>query len=148
VEFTSMTGSKRNIRIGSLVKQSDPQASPLAVCRLVDRQDGQEYLVVDNVLGRALADYLEEEVEVLGTVQERDGDRLISIRDFTLADDQGLDMEEYLPARPGSGHRWGGASRDDFGRSRNRSQTKALQTARRQKQDRQNWEAQDSWSKE
>ncbi len=116
------------------------------VCRLLDRQSGREYLVADTGPGRALADYVGEDVEALGTVRESEGGWLISIRDFRPWGDPDLDLEEHSPVRGRSGHRWGNARKDVSGRDRSRSQTKALQTARRLKKDRQNWVAQTSRS--
>ena len=148
MERTGKVEDRRNIVIKSLVERREPGMPSEVVCRLLDRRSGREYLVVDNGPGRALADYVGEDVEALGTVQEREGDWLISIRDFRPYGDPDLDLDEYSQDRNRSGRRWGSFQQDLSGRDKNRSQTKAIQSARRLKKDRQNWEGRAPRTKE
>lgn len=135
----SKTETKSNVFIKSLVKKCGPHTPPEVVCCLLDQRSGREYLVADNSLGRALANYVGEEVEALGAVREREGDRLISIRDFSPLQDSDQDPDEYPAGRSRSGYRRESFEDEDQGRDRGRSKTKAMQSARRLKKDRQEW---------
>lgn len=46
--------------------------------------DGQVYAVADNDVGKELMDLINKTVEVAGTVEEKDGKKIITIIDFEV----------------------------------------------------------------
>lgn len=84
------------ITVDGFVEEAELEDSNLGI---VVNDGENDYFVVLDKKGKKLSRHLDEEVEVTGTLSERDGDLWLKVTYFHLIDDyEDLDDDDYDPS--------------------------------------------------